>query len=112
MPLSEPAVPVLEPFLAEVERRYALSIAAVEPLAGGYECDVVLLGTSDGGRYVLRVSPSGRSIAELAWAYDLAAYAATRIPEAVPPLAHIPAAALLFAAGLARDSLTPPRRGG
>jgi Ser/Thr protein kinase RdoA (MazF antagonist) len=59
----------------------------VEPLAGGYECDVALLGTSDGARCVLRVSPSGRSVEELAWAYDLAAYAATRIPETVAPLA-------------------------
>jgi Ser/Thr protein kinase RdoA (MazF antagonist) len=80
-------VSLLEPFIAEVERRYALPIASAEPLAGGYECDVALLGTGDGRRYVLRVSPSGRSVEELAWAYDVAAYAATRIPETVSPLA-------------------------
>ena len=70
-----------------VERRYGLDVEAAEPLTGGYECDVALLTAVSGSRFVLRVSPASRSVEELAWAYDLARYAETRIPEAVAPIA-------------------------
>ncbi|HYH78956.1 MAG TPA: phosphotransferase [Longimicrobium sp.] len=73
--------------LAAVERRHGLAVATAEPLAGGYECDVALLTATDGRRCVLRVSPSSRSVEELAWAYELASFAAEWIPEAVAPLA-------------------------
>lgn len=59
----------------------------MEPLAGGYECDVALLTTSDGERRVLRVSPAARTVDELAWAYELAGYAKLHTTEAVAPLA-------------------------
>lgn len=76
-----------EPLVADVERRYGLRVSALEPLAGGYECDVAMLTTAGGERRVLRVSPAARSVAELAWAYDLAAYASLHVPQAVAPLA-------------------------
>jgi Ser/Thr protein kinase RdoA (MazF antagonist) len=76
-----------EPLVADVERRYGLRVSALEPLAGGYECDVALLTTVGGERRVLRVSPAARSVQELAWAYDLAGYASLHIPQAVAPLA-------------------------
>lgn len=73
--------------LAVVERRYGFAVSTAMPLAGGYECDVALLTAADGRRCVLRVSPPTRSVEELAWAYDLASYAAGHIPETVAPLA-------------------------
>ena len=75
------------PLLAEVERRYGLRVSALEPLAGGYECDVALLTTAGGERRVLRVSPAARTVDELAWAYELARYTAGHVPQAVAPLA-------------------------
>lgn len=78
-----------EPLLAEVERRYGVRVSALQPLAGGYECDVALLTTAGGERRVLRVSPAARTVEELAWAYDLAQYASLHIPQAVAPLATI-----------------------
>jgi Ser/Thr protein kinase RdoA (MazF antagonist) len=78
---------IADELVEEVERRYGIVVIAIEPLSGGYECDVALLYTVGGGRYVLRVSPASRSVEELAWAYDLAFYAGTIIPEVVAPLA-------------------------
>ncbi|HEU4559841.1 MAG TPA: phosphotransferase [Longimicrobium sp.] len=76
-----------EPLLDDIERRYGLRVSGLEPLAGGYECDVALLTTSNGERRVLRVSPAARTVEELAWAYQLAAYAKLHLPETVAPLA-------------------------
>ncbi|MFL5541027.1 MAG: phosphotransferase enzyme family protein [Longimicrobiaceae bacterium] len=72
--------------LDELRRRYGLDAEVAGRLEGGNECDVFVLA-SDAGERVARVCPPWRTVAELEWAYGLAAYAAGAIPEAVAPLA-------------------------
>jgi len=68
-----------------VEARYGLELAAGEPLGGGIESRIIK-ARSASGSVVIRVTPEWRSLDELTWAYELAAYAATEISEALAPL--------------------------
>ncbi|MFL5383316.1 MAG: phosphotransferase enzyme family protein [Longimicrobiaceae bacterium] len=76
----------IEPILDELRRRYGIDAEVVGRLEGGNECDVFALA-SDAGELVARVCPAWRTLAELEWAYGLAAHAAVAIPEANAPLA-------------------------
>lgn len=64
---------------------YGLPLHPEEVLHGGEECRVIK-ARHRGRHFVIRVSPSWRSLVELTWAYELATYAATRIPEALAPI--------------------------
>jgi Ser/Thr protein kinase RdoA (MazF antagonist) len=71
--------------LAAVIARYGLPLQSRHPLGGGVE-STVIRATSTEHDVVIRVSPLWRSPAELTWAFELATYAATKIPEALAPL--------------------------
>lgn len=71
--------------LHAVNVRYALRLETSEPLGGGIESRVIkaIGGT---GPVVIRVSPEWRSLDELTWAYELASYAASEVPEVLGPM--------------------------
>jgi Ser/Thr protein kinase RdoA (MazF antagonist) len=71
--------------LRAVELQYRLQLGDVEALEGGVESQVIKVRGST-GPVVVRVAPRWRSLGELTWAYELAAYAATRIPAALAPM--------------------------
>jgi Ser/Thr protein kinase RdoA (MazF antagonist) len=72
---------------AEVEAAYRLSLAASTKLVDlGDECDIWRVDTSRGA-IALRMSPASRSEAQLIWSHRLLAFVATRVPEAVAPMA-------------------------
>src|SRR5688500_8818821 len=65
--------------------QYGVACDLRRELSGGTESRILLVHA--GGRAsVLRVSPEWRSLAELTWAYELAAYASEHIPEALAPV--------------------------
>lgn len=68
-----------------VSRQYGLDLQTDGALDGGDESRVLPVRTGD-ERFVVRVSPPWRSLNELAWAYELASYAATEIVEALAPV--------------------------
>ena len=71
--------------LHAVNARYGLRLQVGEPLGGGIESRVIK-AIGETGPVVIRVSPQWRSLDELTWAYELASYAATQIPEALAPM--------------------------
>lgn len=71
--------------LDRVSARYGIRIDSASQLGGGIESTILRIG-SDRGEFVVRVSPTWRTVAELAWAYELASFAATEIPEALAPI--------------------------
>jgi len=77
---------LLHALLDELRRRYGIDAEVVERLDGGNECDVFALASA-AGALVARVCPPWRTLAELEWAYALAAHAAGEIPAAVVPVA-------------------------
>jgi Ser/Thr protein kinase RdoA (MazF antagonist) len=83
--MTERLVP-LPGLLEQLRHRYGIDAEVVERLAGGNECDVLALASGAVG-LVARICPPWRTMAELEWAYALAAHAAGEIPEAVAPLA-------------------------
>ena len=68
-----------------VGARYGLILQTSEPLGGGIESRVIK-AMGETGPVVIRVSPQGRSLDELTWAYELASYAASQVPEALAPM--------------------------
>jgi Ser/Thr protein kinase RdoA (MazF antagonist) len=72
---------------AEVERGYGKTLgASVRLVDVGDECDIWRVQTTR-GTIAVRVSPGARSEAGLNWSHRLLAYVASRVPEAVAPLA-------------------------
>jgi Ser/Thr protein kinase RdoA (MazF antagonist) len=71
--------------LRETSVRYGLEFDAESTLHGGEESSVTRVRSGDAS-FIVRVSPAWRTLAELAWAYELAAFAATEIPEALAPV--------------------------
>lgn len=64
-----------------IARQWDLSIDRGVPLSGGEESDCFRCG-----EFVIRISPTWRTDAELEWAYRVAAGTAAAVPEAASPL--------------------------
>jgi Ser/Thr protein kinase RdoA (MazF antagonist) len=68
-----------------IEHRYRIHLGPARRLSGGYECDVWRLA-SEQAAVVVRISPSWRTVAELAWTHELMRFAEPIVPEVVAPL--------------------------
>src|SRR5687768_14305163 len=73
---------------AEIERRYRISQGPATTLGGGYECEVWRVEVEHAS-IVVRISPTWRTIEELAWTHELIRLAAHTAPEAVAPLVAV-----------------------
>jgi Ser/Thr protein kinase RdoA (MazF antagonist) len=71
--------------LAAVSAHYGVDLHMDGTLGGGYESRIIQ-ARSRSEQFVIRVSPPWRSVDELTWAYELASYAASEIPEALAPV--------------------------
>jgi Ser/Thr protein kinase RdoA (MazF antagonist) len=68
-----------------LRRRHDLQLVADGNLTGGYESRCTKMRSGDRS-FVLRESPSWRSLDEVSWAYELAWFAKMEIPEAIAPI--------------------------
>src|SRR5260370_18816415 len=78
--------PVMTPALCTaIANRYHLSLSPARRLSGGEECEI-WLATSDDGTFIVRISPSQRSLAQLGWTHTLMLSLSPLLPLVVTPL--------------------------